>query len=417
MIDKILNYLPDQCRQRGWTLLGRPICPEIYFMLAQRTNANDHAWQNQQMPDREDLKHIELNSMDQIMEYFYGHQWLINSFSRTQVFIYDETVNTEALMLFYDYFRRNACDAENIVMVVNSTVGVSKWWTQWKAINQVRSFHIVELPLHAYWFTKFQPHTQFDNLAEFIKNKKIDHTFSLLGGTRVAEDMEKEFVYFYFKSLGDGICDYVTGGIHPLNKLLGWVEERSYFSNQNLVDRIKKSYHDNHGLLGNNKPTIKLEYSKTFVDRNGAPHNGFGMDSFYHAITRHSAINVMRESTDLEPYNTYSQKSLMPLMLGCIPIGLAYHSNITTDLLGFQTPITPFDHRIQEIYEIPYFIERTMAIGDLLDELSKVDRSTQKDWIVTNLDVYLYNADRYLSGDFYMDARREFERQCELLKK
>ena len=125
----------------------------------------------------------------------------------------------------------------------------------------------------------------------------------------------------------------------------------------------------------------------------------------------------MRETTDKEPYNTYSQKSLMPLMLGCIPIGLAYHSNITTDLLRFKTPITPFDHRIQEIYEIPYFIERTVAIGDLLDELSKVDRSTQKDWIVTNLDVYLYNADRYLSGDFYMDARREFERQCELLKK
>ena len=58
-----------------------------------------------------------------------------------------------------------------------------------------------------------------------------------------------------------------------------------------------------------------------------------------------------------------------------------------------------------------------MAIGSLLDELSNVDRSTQKDWIVANLDVYLYNADRYLSGDFYMDARREFERQCELLKK
>jgi hypothetical protein len=369
------------------------------------------------MPDKLELSAIEFNAVDQIFEKFYGTQWLLDSFNTTQVFVYDETVTSDVLFVLYDYFKRQACNAENIIMVINSSVGVNQWWNQWKQLHQVKSFHILELPLHAYWFSKFYEHTKFDNLAEFIKNKDIKYTFSLLGGSRFYEEAEKEFVYFYFKSLDDGICDYVTGGIHPLNKLLGWVEERSYFSNQNLVDRIKKSYHDNHSLLGNNKPTIKLEYSKTFIDRNGAPHNGFGMDSFYHAITRHSAINIMRESTDLEPYNTYSQKSLMPLMLGCIPIGLAYHSNTTADLLGFQTPVAPFDHRIQEIYEIPYFIERTVAIGDLLNELSKIDRSTQKDWIVTNLDVYLYNADRYLSGDFYMDARREFERQCELLKK
>lgn len=417
MIDQILNYLPSQCRQRGWTLMERPICSEIYFMLAQRTHAHDYAWQNQQMPDRQDLRHIELTSIDQIMEYFYGRQWLIDSFSRTQVFVYDETVHTEALMLLYDYFRRNACDAENIIMVVNSTIGISQWWSQWKQVNQVKSFHIVELPLHAYWFTKFRPHTQFNDLAGFIKNKKIHHTFSLLGGTRVAEDIEKEFVYFYFKSLEDGICDYVTGGIHPLHKLIGWVEEHSYFSNQDLVDRISQSYHDNHARLGQGLPTIPLEYSQTFVDRNGARHNGFGMDSFYHAITKNSAINIMRESKDKEPYNTYSQKSLMPLMLGCIPIGLAYHSRCTADLLGFKTPQVPFDHEIQRIYEIPYFIQRVVAIGDLLGELSRIDRSTQKDWILANLDIYLYNADRYLSGDFYQDARREFERQCDQLTK
>jgi hypothetical protein len=413
----ILDYLPNQCSQRGWNLLNQPICSEIMFMLAGRAHTNDSAWQNHQMPDKLELSAVEFNTVDQIFEKFYGTQWLLDSFYTTQVFVYDETVTSEVLFVLYDYFKRQACNAENVVVVINSSVGVNQWWNHWKQLHQVKSFHILELPLHAYWFTKFYEHTKFDNLAEFIKNKEIKYTFSLLGGSRFYEEAEKEFVYFYFKSLANGICDYNSGRIHTLEKLIGWVEERSYYSNQALVDQITDSYQDNYTNHGNQLSQLKLNYSKTFVDKSGVVHNGFGLDSFYHAITRHSAINIMRESTDLEPFNTCSQKSMMPLMLGCIPIGLSHHGDATAKLLGFQTPITPFDHRIQEIYEIPYFIERIVAIGDLLDELSKVDRSTQKDWIVTNLDVYLYNADRYLSGDFYMDARREFERQCELLKK
>lgn len=388
------------------------MCSEANFLLSEKS------WPNgKQSRDYRDFTQGDTlqQRFNNLVLSIYGDQWLLDSFNRPQVLVYDEAITVNVMMLFYNFFRQHACNVNNIIMINTCSTGVTDWWEGWKSHMNLESFIALELPLHGYWFQKL---VSCADLNIDLSKKKIIKTFGFGSGiTRQRPSLEREFLYFYFSSLRcQKNCDYSAEHISSRESLLGWVEEHSLYLDQALVDRIDSSYtqhYINNGLKLTHPQNIDQGFIHT--DRYGEKYSSFGAGSFYEILNQDCWINVVRESFNDLPFMPNTEKSLFPLLLGCVPVGLCWQHDRVFTRMGLEMPSLYKD--TLEFYSISNYTKRVSTIGQWLEKIENIPNDVRSDMYQQDMEKYQHNINLLKSGEIYSNLKSQFQEQCDRLIK
>lgn len=289
---------------------------------------------------------------------------LSKSFETPLCIMYDEIFYEEIIVGIHYWLRTKCANIENIILITAEHTGLARWWKDWCKVHHERSFTVVEMSYGYSHFLDNQLLSKPDTI-ETTKNKNIQHYFNLYGGTYPSNDK----MYLVLKALE--LYDYgiieCLGEFYPKQSILDYVENITYYTNQQDIDHISSLYDQ---YIHNNKMTSKsfVSTSPPAVTRDSIFFSGHQ----YH-VDGHCFASIVRETVNDRPFSSVTEKTLRAFVhqLAVIPTG--YLAVDELELQGFWFPHDIIDYSYQ--HEPDY----SRRITKLIDSVKQLVRQHSLD--------------------------------------
>jgi hypothetical protein len=373
----------------------------------------DRGWS--QVPTEIKTEMIALMTTDPVpvagmLDELLGKQWLLDSFHTTQVLVYNESANLEHILAIHEYLRSRACNIENIVLFLTCHVGAADWWCDYVSVNKIRSFRVLETQVHGPWWEQYLMYGDHPVDLAWLKKKRISKLFGYHGGFN--PHPEREFMFLFLQSLNlDSRITYVQPNFSSWKFLSGWIERLTYYKRQDIIDRLDIQYQQ---WCNPWKPIdCDLPYETATWKNYGTNFNPFSDRGLFAQTYRDTWLSMTRESFNRYPFITCTEKLVVPLFYGCVPVGMSYMFNRACDTLKLEIPNGMPD--LKYIYNMPELMDRMDAIESFLREMNNVSLDDRQDQYNSNIDVYARNIDWVLGGDLHYYLEKEFVKSCDLI--
>lgn len=373
----------------------------------------DRGWQ--QVSNEIKVEMIELVSTDsdrvaQMLDKLLGTQWLIDSFHTTQVLVYNESATAEHVIAIHDYLRSRACNIENIVLFLTSHMGAATWWQNYISANKIRSFHVLETQVHGLWWNQYLTYGNNPVDRGWLKNKRITKLFGYHGGAN--RHPEREFLFLFFKSLDlDSRITYIHPRFSSWNQLSGWIEQITYYQRQDIIDCLETQYQQ--WCQPWKSIDCELSYKISRWENQRGRYNPFSDCGLFARTYGDTWIAIARESFNRYPFVTCTEKTVIPFIYGCFPIGLSHGFDQACRVMGLMVPNGMPD--LKHIYDMPDFIDRLDAVEIFLREINTVSLDDRQDQYNSNIDIYARNIEWVLSGDIHEHLKKQFQLDCDYI--
>ena len=301
---------------------------------------------------------------------FKDYDWK-TSFSTSVFIMNDEVTSSEIVISLHTWLRRRCSNIENIYLFTTAHTGIAEWWKNWCSVNHQKSFQIVEMC--------YSNDTSFDmyfshliNLPDikfYYEHKNITKLFSFYGGTYSTP--EREYLTLKMLQFKDSANIEFLAKFMPKQEILNYVEEITYFMNQNECNLISDMYDQNIDQNGFLKKSIQIFDQDQLA---GLKNSVATFDDHHWHIDKTCWGSVIRETFNADCFSSVSEKTLRACLYHVALIPVGYNAVEGLENLGFWFPhdIMDYSYQSEKLYS-----DRIIKLSTALVNLNNTNSSAQ----------------------------------------
>jgi len=275
------------------------------------------------------------------------------SINQKIVYVWDEVIIPELVILLHDWVRMQMCNITNIVLISTHTSNLSEWYNSYCKLFNQNKMSIVDAPW-AFTIYSEEIFKSFESVPSTYTKQECQYYFDFYGGFRNTE--QRDFQTAAFATIAElGYIEYGAGygNNYDFN---GYLETISGFVDASMCDKINKAKHSVI-LQRTVEPKLKVQTN----------HVKTGNKCAFKIITEtscHTPFNVVTEKT---LKGIFEMRKILPLNYKSISelekFGFILNDNIFNTTYQFE-PLY-FKRILGSIHEI-----KKLSLQYTLTELS-----------------------------------------------
>lgn len=262
------------------------------------------------------------------------------SFYKPQVVYLDERVTSESIIKLHTWFRQQACNIENILLITTHVLGLKEFWKNYLATTNQRGFQIHEWP---FCRTKiyeefFNPLPEFQAYHVLEKRQNLQWYFNWYAGFWPKHDRS-----YYTLKIAEfenlGFIDAPGKFVMSRQDFLDYAMWCSYFDadEESKITELYDQYVKDHQLITNS--TLPTYHQPKFKEKFFA--------GYQWQVDQQCFATVPRETDLDQPFSMLTEKTLRGFIHGCAVIPTGYQSIEHMQQWGFWFPQDIIDYTYQ----------------------------------------------------------------------
>ena len=304
------------------------------------------------------------------------------SFDRKLAIILDEAVTYEIILALHSWINQQSCRVANIKVISTHTLGSAEWYKQYCQLMGHRAVGLIDAPWQGWYI--YDAMKSIESSLSQSKHKDLKYYFDFYGGTRSL--LDRDFLTALFltrKNLGH--VEYLAGFSSSLSEFDNYLEELTGFGDRVFCDQLQSARQQSEFTTNEIPRTQTLQMS---ADVN-----------YNKTINQQSAVNIIRETFNDQPFASVTEKTLKPFCQMQIPVPLGPNTVAYLEQLGLL-----FDHDLLDYsYQSePIFLHRMNRVVAEIDKLSaQYDLKKLAERIYTSRHILEHNYNYILSGKLF----------------
>lgn len=345
------------------------------------------------------------------IESAFDSELLSNSFIRPQVVMYCEYIATDYLLKIQKIIDQQACNAENICLVTNHTVGCSDWWESYKKLHGIKSFKIIEAPwfwtCNSFFTSQIDPATM--DAAFWKNNRSIDKLFCVYGGSKTGWPERQYLILKLLEFADHGVIDYI-GQFESKQIIENYAEQATCFVNQAEVEHVLELYDRYVGK--DSKLTVAPAPVQQPTDWTGFYWNfPEGVTVGPWATAKHCLAHVVRETRGWDQFCTVTEKTLSTFLyhLAYLPVSGVNNAD-HMEQLGFKLAPGLVDYSYTREF---HYASRIQQLCDQLDQIKHWTPDDLTQYYLENFDYFQYNFEYIISQQLFLKIQKQLKEDFE----
>jgi hypothetical protein len=263
-----------------------------------------------------------------------------SSHDQKVVYVWDEVITPELVILLHNWFRMQMCNITNVVLISTHTTNLSKWYNSYCKLFNQNKMSIVDAPW-AFTIYSEEIFKSFESVPSTYTKQECQYYFDFYGGFRNTQ--QRDFQTAAFATIAElGYIEYGAGYCDNYN-FDGYLEEISGFVDASMCDKINKAKHSVI-LQRTVEPKLKVQTN--------------------HVKTGNKcAFKIITETSCHTPFNVVTEKTLKGIFEMRVLLPLGYRSISELEKFGFILDWGLFDMSYQN--EPLYFKRIITAITEI----------------------------------------------------
>jgi hypothetical protein len=329
----------------------------------------------------------------------YIHNWLdenidknllLKSFDHKVILVYDEVITIEILEFLHLWFKKNACNIKNIIVILTHSYSLSNWYTQYCNLYGCTGFTIISVPwIYAFYFSFWRDKFEIKKNKQY-PHKQLEFYFDYYGGQQSSYSRDFTAAALLTVPVSKNV-EYLAGYRSTIEEFDAYLEQISGFCNRDMCDEILAAR--------KNKKFSNLLLSNSISNMLGVSNQIIG---------NKTAFTVIRETLYDEPILTLTEKTLKAFLDMIIPMPIGFKSIDGLTELGFKFDHSLIDYSYQ--HEIVFFDRILRLIKEIARLSNTYTLQELSERIYNNKSIVEYNYNYIASGELFNNVQTKFIR-------